>query len=164
MCSRRLGQSLEPLEGVVDEDPVLVRLAALTGRGRCNTNVTTNSPTCRLSPISRATSGKSSKLEVSSMEVTVTGLAAGRSLMWLQSTPWSQSRLLRSSTLCTRSSLSLQNLQPGHHIRLCNIHCYLWMVSIAFSDIGGKGGNSKVVCQFMTFLYVSWGVSEQKGG
>ena len=45
------------------------------------------------------------------MELTWTGVAAGLSLMWVQSTPSSQARLLRSSTLCTRSSLSLQNLQ-----------------------------------------------------
>ena len=33
-----------------------------------------------------STSGNSSKLEVSSIDLTVTGMAAGRSLMWSQST------------------------------------------------------------------------------
>lgn len=36
--------------------------------------------------------------------------------------------------------------------------------SLAFSDIGTSGGNISVSFQFITFLYVSWGVSEQKGG
>lgn len=41
---------------------------------------------------------------------------------------------------------------------------YLKIRSLAFSEIGTSGGKVKVSFQFITFLYVSWGVSEQKGG
>ena len=37
--------------------------------------------------IFRSTSGKSSKLEVSSIDLTSTAIAAGLSLIWFQSTP-----------------------------------------------------------------------------
>ena len=60
--------------------------------------------------IFKSTSGKSSKLEVSSMDLTRTGMAAGRSLMWDQSTPSNQCSTFISSIVLTRSSMSLQNL------------------------------------------------------
>ena len=41
---------------------------------------------------------------------------------------------------------------------------YLRMSSLAFSEIGTSGGKMSVSCQFITFLYVSCGVSEQNGG
>lgn len=40
----------------------------------------------------------------------------------------------------------------------------LRMRSLAFSDIGTSGGKVSVSLQFITFLYVSCGVSEQNGG
>lgn len=45
-----------------------------------------------------------------------------------------------------------------------NLTTNLRIKSLAFSDIGTSGGNTRVSFQFITFLYVSWGVSEQKGG
>lgn len=36
--------------------------------------------------------------------------------------------------------------------------------SLARSEMGTSGGKTKVSFQFITFLYVSWGVSEQNGG
>lgn len=36
--------------------------------------------------------------------------------------------------------------------------------SFAFSEMGTSGGKTNVSFQFITFLYVSCGVSEQKGG
>merc|ERR1712112_470693 len=90
-----------------------------------------------------------SKFDVSSMDLTMTGITAGLSLMWPQSTCLNQSSPMISSLLWTRFSRSLQNLR---------------IVLMAVSDIGTSGGNSKVVFQFITFLYVSCGVSEQKGG
>lgn len=41
---------------------------------------------------------------------------------------------------------------------------HLRIKSLDFSEIGTSGGNTSVSFQFMTFLYVSCGVSEQKGG
>ena len=57
------------------------------------------------------------------MELTWTGMAAGLSLMWSQSTPLNQATLLMSSRLWIRSSRSSQNLHSkmgqnqnmGHH-------------------------------------------------
>ena len=108
-----LGETLEPFEGVVDEDPVLVRLPGVVVRWRHWNEVDQN--TARQSvpgflPILRATSGKSSKLEVSSIDLTCTGMAAGLSLMCPQSTPLNQSRLLMSSIHWSLWSLSSQNL------------------------------------------------------
>jgi hypothetical protein len=37
------------------------------------------------------------------------------------------------------------------------------MVPEALSEMGTSGGNSRLSFQFITFLYVSCGVSEQKG-
>ena len=136
-CCRNssLGESFKPLEGVVDEDPVFVGLPRVVVGGsgcnklRCKLNRYQHSElhsliTVRIFlPILRATSGKSSKLEVSSMELTWTGMAAGLSLMWSQSTPLNQATLLMSSRLWIRSSRSSQNLHSkmghnqnmGHH-------------------------------------------------
>ena len=40
----------------------------------------------------------------------------------------------------------------------------LRMVSLAASEMGTSGGKTRVSLQFMIFLWVSWGLSEQKGG
>ena len=82
------------------------------------------------SPICNATSGKSSKLLVSSMDLTWTGMAAGLSLMCSQSTPRNQAPLLMSSRLWIRSSRSPQNLQErnnrGTNKVVGRIHCGQW--------------------------------------
>ena len=106
-------------------------------------------------PILRATSGKSSKLEVSSIDLTCTGMAAGLSLMWPQSTPLNQSRLLMSSIHWSLWSLSSQNLEIRIERETGRYSSYLIIVLLAVSDIGTSGGNSNVVLQFITFLYVS---------
>lgn len=41
---------------------------------------------------------------------------------------------------------------------------HLRIKSLAFSEVGTSGGNIRVSFQFITFLYVSCGVSEQNGG
>ena len=88
------------------------------------------------SPICNATSGKSSKLLVSSMDLTWTGMAAGLSLMCSQSTPRNQAPLLMSSRLWIRSSRSPQNLWKESFLlgtKCCYSHspqncfcCSLW--------------------------------------
>lgn len=69
--------------------------------------------------ISSLTSGKSSKLDVSSMDFTSTGMAAGRSRMCSQSTPRKNGMSFSSSMpFCIPSLLSAsqQNLQQLHNI------------------------------------------------
>ena len=105
-----------------------------------------------LLPILRATSGKSSKLEVSSIDLTCTGMAAGLSLMWPQSTPLNQSRLLMSSIHWSLWSLSSQNLEIRIERETGRYSSYLIIVLLAVSDIGTSGGNSSVLFQFITFL------------
>ena len=104
-----LRQTLEPLEGVVYEDPVLVRLARVSVRRRSCSRGSGGTGGGNLR-ILRSTSGKSSKLEVSSMDLTSTGMAAGRSRMWFQSTPLNQPQVWMSSRCRIRWSISLQNL------------------------------------------------------
>jgi len=101
--------------------------------------------------ISSLTSEKSSKLDVSSIERTSTGMAAGRSRMWSQYTPRKKGASFNSSMpLCEpkRHSASQQNRT---------------IVSFASSEIGTSSGNV-VSRQFITLWYVSWGFSLQNGG
>lgn len=44
------------------------------------------------------------------------------------------------------------------------IFTYFNIKSLALSEMGTSGGKTRVSFQFITFLYVSCGVSEQKGG
>lgn len=95
--------------------------------------------------ISSATSGKSSKFDVSSMDRTSTGIAAGRSLICSQSTPRKNDTLFTSSMpFCEpiRRSASQQNRT---------------IVSRASSEIGVSGGKINVSRQFITLRYVSCG-------
>lgn len=95
--------------------------------------------------ISRATSGKESKFDVSSIERTSTGIAAGRSLICSQSTPRKNDTLFTSSMPFwdpNRRSASQQNRT---------------IVSRASSDIGVSGGKISVSRQFITLRYVSCG-------
>uniref|UniRef100_A0A6B0UJZ3 Putative secreted protein n=1 Tax=Ixodes ricinus TaxID=34613 RepID=A0A6B0UJZ3_IXORI len=88
--------------------------------------------------ILRSTSGKSSKLDVSSMLFTSMGMAAGRSRMWSQSTP----RKKGCARICgkppwapTRASASEQN--P-------------WTRQRASSEMGTSAGNTRVSRQPIT--------------
>lgn len=111
-----LRQTLEALESVIDEHPVLVYYLAVLWhwRGRYNeiklkdvikgvsfsTSIECNNVTLRAKMhirISSFTSGNSSKLDVSSMDRTSTGMAAGLSLMCSQSTPRKKGANLSSS-------------------------------------------------------------------
>ena len=110
--------------------------------------------------ILRSTSGKSSKLEVSSMDLILTFIAAGLSLSsyellkfehesifyltWIQSTPLNQDKLFRSSTLLTLF------LTTSHMVR---------MASVAASEMGTSGGNTSDCLQSLILRYVSLGVS-----
>lgn len=142
-----LCESLESLECIIDEDPVFEHLAVLrwTRRRGCmriikiRPVISTETAFCINLRISRATSGKSSKLDVSSIERTSTGIAAGRSLICSQSTPRKKGILLTSSMpFCDprRRSASQQNLI---------------IVSFASSDMGVSGGKMSVSRQFITF-------------
>lgn len=104
--------------------------------------------------ISSLTSGKSSKLDVSSMDLTWTGMAAGRSLMCSQSTP-------RKNPIVDRSSSMPRPLEPS---RLSDSQQNLVMASRASSLMGTSAGKLSVSRQFITFLYVSCGFSLQNGG
>ena len=78
-------------------------------------------------------------------------IAAGLSLVCSQSTPSKKELFFISST-------------PGAQILCSHSQQNLKIRSLAFSEIGTSGGKVKVSFQFITFLYVSEGVSEQKGG
>lgn len=104
--------------------------------------------------ISSLTSGKSSKLDVSSIDLTWTGMAAGRSLMCSQSTP-------RKNPIVDRSSSMPRPLEPS---RRSDSQQNLVMASRASSLIGTSAGKLNVSRQFITFLYVSCGFSLQNGG
>lgn len=102
--------------------------------------------------ISKETSGNSSKLDVSSMERTSTGIAAGRSRICSQSTPLKNE---------THLSSSMPRLEP---IRRSASQQKRTIVSRASSEIGVSGGKMSVSRQFITLRYVSCGLSLQKGG
>lgn len=106
------------------------------------------------SRISSLTSGKSSKLDVSSMDLTWTGMAAGRSLMCSQSTP-------RKKAIVERSSSMPRPLEPN---RRSDSQQNLVIASRASSLMGTSAGKLNVSRQFITFLYVSCGFSLQNGG
>lgn len=102
--------------------------------------------------ISSETSGNSSKFDVSSIDRTSTGMAAGRSRMCSQSTPRKNLIVFNSSMPRfepMRRSASQQNLT---------------IESFASSEIGVSGGNISVSRQLITLRYVSCGLSEQNGG
>lgn len=107
-----LCQTLEALESVINKYPVLVYYLAVLWhrRGRCN-ETKRKDKACVLEAIamiviqekniyvriSNFTSGNSSKFDVSSMERTSTGMAAGLSLICSQSTPRKKGANLSSS-------------------------------------------------------------------
>merc|ERR1719430_3015077 len=99
--------------------------------------------------IFRSTSGNSSKLEVSSKDLTVKLMAAGRSLICSQYTPVNHGRARMSSSPPTLSPISSQNLK---------------IVAAAAWLTGTSGGKTRCSFQSMILMYVSFGVSEQKGG
>lgn len=103
-----LGKAFEPSEGVVDKHPILEHFPFRLWVGGCKMD--TGEGTVRLFRmiacgkkgkchlrISSATSGNSSKFDVSSIERTSTGMAAGRSRMCSQSTPRKNCTSFRSS-------------------------------------------------------------------
>lgn len=102
--------------------------------------------------ISSDTSGNSSKLDVSSIERTSTGIAAGLSRICSQSTP-------RKNGMDFSSSIP--RFDP---MRRSDSQQNFTIVSFASSEIGVSGGKINVSRQFITFLYVSCGLSEQNGG
>ena len=62
--------------------------------------------------------------------------------------------------------LYTQNLD-NYSLRKLKQECifpYFNIKSFALSEMGTSGGKTRVSFQFITFLYVSCGVSEQKGG
>lgn len=102
--------------------------------------------------ISNETSGKSSKLDVSSIDRTSTGMAAGRSRVCSQSTPRKYGIVFSSS---------MPHLEP---MRRSASQQNRTIVSRASSEIGVSGGKISVSRHVITFRYVSCGLSEQKGG
>lgn len=55
-------------------------------------------------------------------------------------------------------------LARGQKMEIKGIFTYFNIKSLALSEMGTSGGKTRVSFQFITFLYVSCGVSEQKGG
>lgn len=86
------------------------------------------------------------------MDRTSTGIAAGRSRIWSQSTP-------------RKNGINLSSSRPRFEpIRRSASQQNLIIVSFASSEMGVSGGNISVSRQFITLRYVSWGLSEQNGG
>lgn len=96
-------------------------------------------------------------------------------LMCSQSTDSKNWWLLISSTLAApiRFSASVQYLDPEESqapVCCCrssppqHVSTHLSIRSLALSEMGTSGGKTSVSFQFITFRYVSWGVSEQNGG
>ena len=96
--------------------------------------------------------GKKKTTRYLPIDLTSTGIADGLSRICSQSTATGRlknSKALISSKVRTLLSASLQNFK---------------MVALALSEMGTSGGNINVSFHSMIFLYVSVGLSEQKGG
>jgi hypothetical protein len=89
-----------------------------------------------------------------------------------QHTPVSSGKRNSQAPACSsRHPQTLKKKARGHKVHSnpkdehgrCSL-CYLRIRPLAFSETGTSGGKVKVSFQFITFLYVSCGVSEQNGG
>lgn len=96
-------------------------------------------------------SGNSSKLDVSSIDLTLMIIAGGRSRMYSQSEP-------------CRNWWSLISSTPFLPSLSSTLHTRREMRDRALFDIGTSGGNIRFSFHVITLRYVSCAFSEQNGG